>query len=158
MSKPESISRLGRRLWATHRSKCVLLLVAALGCSSSSGLTDVTGKVTYQGQPVEGATVVFISNETTRPATAITGADGTYSLMTLDAHGATPGKYSVVVSKADAPTETGEPPSMEEAAKNAGRPPPPVKQLLPAKYGDAARTPLQCEVKNEALVFNITLE
>jgi hypothetical protein len=36
---------------------------------------------------------------------------------------------------------------MEEAAKRATRPPPAPKALLPAKYGDATRSPLKAEVK-----------
>jgi hypothetical protein len=135
-----------------------VVVLAAAGCSNGNGFVSVSGKVTYKGQPVPRATVVFIGDETTRPATAITGSDGSYSLMTLDSKGAMPGKYSVVVTKTDAPPEQGEPPSMEEAAKLANRPPPAVKQLLPVKYGDATRTPLQCEVKpGSAIVFDIPL-
>ena len=136
-----------------------LVLFTALGCAASSGLTEVTGKVTYNGQPVEGATVVFVGDSTTRPATAITKSDGSYRLMTLDATGAMPGKYTVTVTKTSAPAEPSEPPSMEEAAKNANRPPPPVKQLLPVKYGDATQSPLQFEVtKGGSLVFDITVK
>lgn len=134
------------------------MVVAAAGCANEGGLVPVRGKVTYKGAPVAGATVLFMGDETTRPATAISGADGSYSLTTLDAPGAMPGKYAVVVTKTDLAAATGEPPSMEEAAKMAGRPPPAVKNLLPAKYGDATRTPLQCEVKSGSSVkFDISL-
>src|SRR5262245_54563391 len=122
-------------------------VLAAAGCSSEGSLVSVSGKITYKGQPVPGATVVFMGDETTRPATAVSGPDGSYSLTTLDSRGAMPGQYSVVVSKTDAPPDKGEPPSMEEAAKLANRPPPAVKQLLPAKYGDAATSPLKLEVQ-----------
>jgi hypothetical protein len=122
------------------------ILIAGLGCAGDNGLAPVTGKVTYQGKPVAGATILFMGDETARPATAISGPDGSYSLRTLDAAGAAPGKYTVVVSKIDTPAEAGEPPSMEEAAKQAGRPPPPPKRLLPAKYGEAATSPLKYEV------------
>jgi hypothetical protein len=37
---------------------------------------------------------------------------------------------------------------MEEAAKRIHRPPPPPKSLLPAKYGDAEKSPLKFEVKS----------
>ena len=123
-----------------------VVVLAAAGCSRSSGLAPVTGKVTYKGQPVPGATIVFMGDENTRPATAVSGADGSYSLMTLDAKGAMPGSYSVVVTKTDAPP-AGEPPSMEDAAKLANRPPPAPKELLPAKYADATKSPLKFEVK-----------
>jgi hypothetical protein len=135
-----------------------IMAVLVVGCSDGSGLVPVTGKVTYNGQPVAGATVVFVGDGTTRPATAISGADGSYSVMTLDAPGATPGKYAVVVTKTEGPAGGGEPPSMEEAAKMANRPPPASKPLLPARYGDATRTPLACEVKPAAaIVFDIAV-
>jgi hypothetical protein len=81
-----------------------------------------------------------------RTATAITAADGGYELMTLDAKGAMPGTYAVVVTKTE--LEAGKAMSMEEAAKTANQPLPQPKQLLPAKYGDAAKTPLRFEVKD----------
>ena len=121
--------------------------IALGGCSGSSDLSAVTGKVTYKGQPVSGATILFMGDETTRPATAISSSDGSYSLMTLDKKGAAPGQYSVIVTKTEMPAESGEPPSMEEAAKRATRSPPAPKELLPAKYGDATRSPLKAEVK-----------
>lgn len=132
-------------------------LLAAFGCTGNSGLVPVSGKVTYKNEPVSGATIVFMGDENTRPATAISGPDGSYSLMTLDASGAMPGKYSVVVSKTETP-DMGEPLSMEEAAKPENRIPPGIKQLLPAKYGDAIRTPLKYEVKpGPAATFDIQL-
>src|SRR5437899_612630 len=130
----------------TAFSIAIIVALGAASCSRSSSLAPVTGKVTYKGQPVPGATIVFMGDENTRPATAVSGADGSYSLMTLDAKGAMPGSYSVIVTKIDAPP-AGEPPSMEEAAKLANRPPPAPKALLPAKYGDASKTPLRFEVK-----------
>jgi hypothetical protein len=135
----------------------VTVALVAAGCSGQGGLVPVSGKVTYKGQPVAGATVLFMGDENTRPATAITGPDGHYGLMTLDSNGAMPGVYAVVVSKTDEPP-SGEPPSMEEAAKLANRPPPPPKQLLPAKYADAVKTPLKHEVKKgQSNTFDLTL-
>jgi cell division septation protein DedD len=121
--------------------------VVVSGCSRNSGLVPVSGKVTYQGQPVPGATVLFMGDANSRPATAISGPDGSYSLRTLDSKGALPGQYTAVVSKTELSSDPGEPPSMEEAAKAANRPPPPPKKLLPAKYADAAKSPLKFEVK-----------
>lgn len=121
--------------------------LAATGCSTASGFVPVSGKVTYKGQPVAGATIVFMGGENTRPATAVSQQDGSFSLMTLDAKGVAPGEYTVVVTKTDSPAASAEPPSMEEAAKSANRPPPPPKDLLPAKYGDPTKTPFKFTVK-----------
>lgn len=157
------ITRIGndgrkRRLGKVWSWLLAVVIITAAGCSKGSGLVPVQGKVSYKGTPVAGAMVLFMGDETTRPATAVSGSDGSYSLMTLDSVGAMPGKYAVVVTKSDAPAGAGEPPSMEEAAKMAGRPPPAVKELLPAKYGDAARTPLQCDVTTgKAVTFDIGL-
>lgn len=138
---------------------CFAALVLTLfGCSGNNGLAPVTGKVTYQGQPVSGATILFMGEGAARPATAVSGPDGGYSLQTLDASGAAPGAYTVVISKNEAPPEVAEPPSMEEAAKQAKRPPPAPKRLVPAKYEDAARSPLKFEVKaGQKNVFDIQL-
>jgi hypothetical protein len=124
-------------------------LALVLGCSSSNplGTVPVRGKVTYKGQPVAGATVTFVGEGNAKTATAITADDGHYALATLDYTGAMPGQYAVLVEKIETPPELMRTVSMEEAAKNAGKPLPQPKKLLPAKYGDAAKTPLHFEVK-----------
>ena len=127
-------------------------IALVIGCTKS-GLPDtarVTGKVTYKGQPVDGATVSFIGDGNTRPATAVTGADGSYELRTLDTEGAMAGSYTVLVDKTDMPAELTQEVSMEDAAENANKPLPQPKKLLPAKYGDRAQSPLKFEVKDGA--------
>lgn len=125
-----------------------VLLVAGCGAGGVSGTSPVRGKVTYNGQPVEGATISFYSEaEGVRPAVAVSASDGTYELKTLDTTGAMPGKYVVLVAKTDMPLELTKSVSMDEAAANAGKPLPQPKDLLPAKYGDAAQTPFKVEVK-----------
>lgn len=136
----------------------IALALAVMGCSGSSGLAPVTGKVTYLGQPVAGATILFMGDGAVRPATAVSASDGAYSLRTQDASGAAPGPYTVVVSKNEVPLDAAEPPSMEEAAKQAKRPPPAPKRLVPAKYEDVASSPLKFEVKTgRKNVFDIQL-
>src|SRR6185436_15007727 len=95
-----------------------LALALCLGCGGGSDLphtVPVSGKVTYKGQAVGGATVLFTGEGGVRTATAITASDGSYHLMTLDAKGAMPGKYAVVVTKNELPPELAKPMSMEEA-------------------------------------------
>jgi hypothetical protein len=119
------------------------------GCSGSgvAGTVPVSGKVTYKGQPVGGATVSFIGEAGgSRGAVAVSEADGTYKLRTLETEGALPGKYTVTVTKTESAASTTLP-TMEEMAKSSGKPPPEAKELLPAKYGDPAQTPLKFEVK-----------
>src|SRR5438477_4354898 len=113
-----------------------VLVCLSAGCwqGNSLGTVPVSGKVTYKDQPVEGATVSFIPDGDGRPATAITGPDGAYTLTTLNWQGAVPGQYTVVVRKTDIAPASTQPVSMEEALKLNNKPPPPPKELLPVKY------------------------
>jgi hypothetical protein len=136
-------------------------LTAFVGCSgggSVSGVAPVSGKVTYQGQPVGGATIVFLSEAADgRPAVATSNPDGTYELLTLESKGALPGKYSVTVKKTENSQDLTREVSMEEAAANANAPPPVSKELLPAKYGDPGQTPLKFEVKSGSNKIDLEL-
>jgi hypothetical protein len=132
-----------------HFKLCLVAVLLCLGCGQSNplGTVPVGGKVTYNGQAVDAATVSFIPDGDGRPATAKTGSDGTYNLNTLDWPGAVPGPYTVVVRKSDVALASTQPVTMEEALKLNNRPPPPPKELLPAKYSDATKSPLKVEVK-----------
>ena len=129
---------------------CLAAVISVLGCSGGSGIytVPVTGKVTYKGQPVDGARVSFIGKGSAKTATGVSGPDGTYTLMTLDAKGAMPGSYNVVVDKTDMPAELTKETSMEEAEKQGTKPLAQPKAVLPAKYSDPANTPLKFEVKD----------
>ena len=50
------------------------------------GLTNVTGTVTYQGKPVDGATVAFNPEGGGRAASGRTDASGKFQLTTLNAN------------------------------------------------------------------------
>jgi hypothetical protein len=123
---------------------CCLLAVFAVGCSkgSQTDTVPVTGKVTYNGQPVEGATVTFASTESNTPGAGMTAADGSYKLSVK------PGNYAAMVVKFEAPVVSQEQPDGEVE----------TKQLLPAKYGDHMQSPLKFEVKKgDANVFDLPL-
>ena len=116
-----------------------------VGCNSASvsGTVPVAGKVTYKGAPVEGAIVTFVPEGSGRPATATTAAGGVFSLTTVDAAGAMPGKYKVTVDKVD--YGAGGSSSMEAAATGSaaeGK----AKRAVPAKYAAASSTPFVMEV------------
>jgi Carboxypeptidase regulatory-like domain len=123
----------------------LLGLALLMGCNSGSvsGTVPASGKVTYKGAPVEGAIVTFVPESEGRTATATTSAGGVFSLTTVDASGAMPGKYKVTVDKVE--YGPGSNLSMEAAAKGnsaEGQ----AKRVLPAKYAAAASTPLAIEV------------
>ena len=72
------------------------------GCGNAglSGPTGtVSGKVTYNGEPVPaGCSVTFMHQETSTPASGITSADGSYSLTMRGESEALAGDYKVSVS------------------------------------------------------------
>jgi hypothetical protein len=116
-----------------------------VGCRSRNdwGTVPVSGNVTYKGAPVEGAIVTFVPEGEGRAATATTAAGGMFSLTTVEASGAKPGKYKVLVDKVE--YGAGGSSSMEEAAQgNAAEGE--AKRVLPAKYSEAASTPLEIEI------------
>lgn len=150
-----------------------LLLAAVGGCGDDkvSGLAPVTGTVTYNGQPVEGATVSFIPRGGVMGA-AQTDKDGKFTITTRGQAGAQIGAHNVSVSKKSAATGAAAPafdpskppPSPEEAEKilAAARDPANAKptgpqDLLPAKYANASTSGLEFTVKSGANDFPINL-
>ena len=90
---------------ATHAPTCFTLILCCLllaGCGSGDGLAKVKGRVTLNGEPLEGAIVEF------RPAdpagsssSGETDAKGRYELRyTFAKHGAMPGEYVVAIRTA----------------------------------------------------------
>lgn len=126
-----------------RRANGVALVVIAMFSMLLAGCGDgrpapapVTGVVTYQGQPVEGAHVVFYT-QGTRPAMGTTNAEGRFSLLTWKpGDGALQGEAVVCITK-------------EEAIHRKPDDPYAVatKSLLPEKYRVPANSPLRAEVK-----------
>lgn len=133
---------------------CLLSLVAFTGCGGGGEVADrpataeVTGKVTYKGEPVEGATVTFHSSSPDgRGATGRTDESGNYQLTTFEAgDGAIPGSYQVTVVKTVKEGELSE--EETNAYYERGETPPPVqtKELLPLKYKEAGSSGLAADV------------
>ena len=139
----------------------VLGLLVGCGRGSSGGVVGtvhVTGIVTMDGQPLEGATVTFTSPDF--QASGRTAQDGHYEL-TQDA---TPGDYKVTVRKFSGATfEVGEGMdegqfeamalSAEENAKRSGVPAKDVPtQLIPAQFSDPTQTTLKYTLPQKGTV------
>jgi hypothetical protein len=80
----------------------LLIVVALSGCSGGDKpkLAPVTGLVTLDGQPVEGAAVMFVPTAGGRPAQGLTDAQGHFELMTFKTgDGALLGEHRVSVTK-----------------------------------------------------------
>ena len=110
------------------------------------------GRVLLDDVPVAGATVTLMPLEGGHPATALSGADGTFQLTTYKPDdGALPGKYKIVVTKSEGvppppPAEPGNAASVLEHYSGLKGTRDKKKPPLPAVYGDATRTPLRCTV------------
>lgn len=110
---------------------CFLLLT---GCGDSHPNTiDVTGKVFHNGQPVDGANVVFTSDGPL--ATGVTDAQGKFTLRTFsDGDGAIAGAHRVTITKNVSETSTPD------------NPYPTVKNMLPARYAQPDSSGLTADV------------
>jgi hypothetical protein len=141
-------------------SKRVLVpLVMALTATGCGETNTVKGRVLLDGQPVAGATVLFMPDPDGqgRPASGMTDSDGYFVLMTYrQGDGALPGAYRIVVSKTEGPAA---PPddnhaskqrAMAYLARHTGQKL--DKPVIPAIYSDAAKTTLRCTVPTSGLV------
>ena len=132
-----------------------LLIPALAGCfGTKTNTVAVSGKVTYQGSPVEGAEVALIPADPRSEAKAARGntnAAGEFTVSTyfspqVDAAGARPGDYVVTVKKYEAPAGM----TLEEwqVAQMEGRPNvPPLRHLVPEKYNNAKNSGLSVTVE-----------
>jgi len=132
-------------------------LVIGAGCSGKPPdnrpkRVPFSGKVTLDGKPVEGATVVLAPESGSGPAASgMTNAEGLVAFTTFESgDGAVPGTYAVTVTKTSfpdgAPLTAEDPnydPSTAVVAVVKG-----AKELLPVKYKTAKTSGLTVEVKN----------
>ena len=118
------------------------LLAVSSGCGNANDGPETyptTGTVTYQSQPVSGATVIFFPTDDSQAAQAITNEDGSFEVYTYydmgrqEKPGIAAGEYRVTATKLD-----------RESIKTTLQPP---KDLLPSKYGN---------VKNSGLTATVT--
>lgn len=111
------------------RSIAVVGLFALVaGCGS--GTQPVTGTVTYKSSPLSKGTITFVP-ETGRPSSGEI-ADGKILNVTTNHpnDGLPKGKYKVAIAAMDKPGEMS------------------AKWIIPERYGDAAKSGLQAEIKD----------
>lgn len=105
----------------------------------------VSGTITFEGEPVEGAVVMFKSATKPLTAQALTRADGTYELRTYeDGDGAVSGEHIVSVRK----TEKVANPRVEDDDSDSGATSR-LNDLLPMEYANHATSTLKATVKEE---------
>ncbi|MGQ9762512.1 MAG: carboxypeptidase-like regulatory domain-containing protein [Thermogutta sp.] len=169
-------SLAGRRVMSVFVVlSCLTVIGSFSGCTkkpSRPKTYPVRGTVTFNGAPVEGATVTFIPKEgvTGEPkpqaASGITDSSGRYTIGTFaTGDGAIPGEYLVKVTKyrsaqRQQPAETNPENEMqaffqyEQGAKQQTRP----KSELPAKYENEKTSGLFFQVQPGDNTFDIDLK
>ena len=128
----------------------IVLCVAMSGCGGGSDgppLGRVKGTVTYQGQPLKNATVVFLPNQQgVRLASGVTDNNGRFELMTdVPGDGVVLGKHRVTIT-----ARAAEQPLTQEQQTTmllAGQSLPSGKPLIPEKYFQFETSGLSAEIK-----------
>jgi len=142
---------------ARIRMNCVLTLAAPLllGCGRGPATYDVSGTITYQGQPVADAQVGFVpagGAGEVQGASGQTDAQGRYTLQTYvtpsqTVAGAMAGSFKVTVVKAIAENRIVEYKDLVDQ-----------KDTLPPRYASAKTTPLTATVSPDGQrTFNFEL-
>ena len=123
--------------------RLALLLIALFtvsGCDSSPKRIPVTGAVTVNGKPAEGAMVMFHpADEKATTASAIAEADGSFKVISDGEPGLVQGNYKVTVIWPD-PTKK---PTQAQIMMGTAEPGP---DLLKGKYSSKATTSLSAEI------------
>jgi hypothetical protein len=123
----------------------VLLALVASGCSSGSGLTKVTGTVTYEGVPLTNGSISFVSDSGGENAAGIINEHGEYTLSTHQpGDGVAPGTYRVCISSFE---------TLPEMTPQSG------KRAIPERYFDVRHSGLTATVeKRRTQVINFSLK
>jgi hypothetical protein len=146
----DRMNYLSRTVWAWSTAFGLIVLGSIAGCDQASERTSVSGKVTFDGEPVKSGQIAFepVSGGRLGIAQII---DGVYK-MPAD-QGPTPGQYIVRITalrptgkKVSAGRTTGDQTQVEQ-----------FEQFIPAKYNDLSE--LKTEIGVEAEVqhnFDLT--
>jgi hypothetical protein len=154
----------------------LLATIFAVGCSDDGTLktVNVSGTVTLDGKPVEGAMLTFepVTEGEGYSAFGATDASGRYKLQTSYGKaeaGTTPGKYKVTISKSQAVDDAGNPIAVVQPTvvavvdtssdSSSTLPTTKTKEFMPAKTSRFGTTDLERTVENKREnVFNFDLK
>jgi hypothetical protein len=165
---PQSTGKTARRTLSTRRralwrddtmnarsqslvvSTAVLLTVVTGGCGGETlSLVEVTGTISYQGEPVPNADVMFQPPEAP-PAMGRSDEQGSFSLVTSGRPGAAPGPARVAVTAfevlEEVPAGDADPEGYSEQ-----------RSLIPEKYMNVISSPLAVEVPESGGHFDLEL-
>ena len=147
------------------RTILLLFVFLTAGCQQQHKANPefrlVKGIVTFNGAPVEGATVAFLPTDSSGLAAGgMTDAAGNYTLTAdnslVAGAGTKPGKYKVTVKKIEMPVdqdrldyEAGKITREEFYKRHMTYKPTKPKHLLPEIYADQKTTPLELTVADQ---------
>lgn len=134
----------------------MLVVINSSGCGSDSPKTvPVTGKVSYNGQPVTSGTLMLIpAGEGGYGATGQIQSDGTFQLTSFKPNdGAAPGNYKVTIQVFPDEESGGEELGLPGAEFGAGKKPP-----IPLGYSDPETTKLTALINDAETELDLKLE
>lgn len=148
------------------RMMAVMLGVGCLmicGCGDGSGLGNVSGQVTMDGQPLANVMVTFIPTGGGNASTGVTDASGRYQLVHPSGRGAELGTHTVRVTTVQTASDTlGDVPSDSEeymrsqmGGQDYAQASRSVEELVPARYN--TQSELTEEVTAGTNVIDLTL-
>jgi hypothetical protein len=130
------------------RQAIYLSIVACLlaGCSDGPRLVKAGGSVRYQGKPLPGADVVFISEDGSLPSIGRTDEEGRFELKTNGRPGAPVDEYKVAITAVRQKRQVSEAEAVgmtsEQIAANH-------ESLIPAKYNNRISSGLTATVSKD---------
>ena len=139
-----------RSIFVGIMGTAVLPILASLltGCHRGEVLGRVSGRVTFQGEPITEAVVIFRNEEKGVYMTANLDRDGTYLVEMAQGFGLPLGTYHVYLS----------PPPQEASLGPALQPPKPVDlSKMPERYRNPATSELTLTVKQGQNRFDIDM-
>jgi hypothetical protein len=113
----------------------VALILSGCGGDSRPTTVPVSGKITWNGEPLKSGTVAFVptGDKQTYPASGVIDSSGNYKMTTFKTgDGVIPGDYQVSVIVLE---------GADPATKSEG------KRVLPEKYDKAATSGLTTSIK-----------
>lgn len=139
-----------RSMQRSRLSFTVLIAFAGMvvaGCSHDEVRGKISGRVTFQGQPVSEGIVLFCNNEKGMHMTADLRPDGTYEVTTAKGAGLPTGQYQVCVC----------PPLVNGTTGVGPTPKPKLYPNIPLKYRDFQTSGLTLPVKDGVNPFDIAM-
>lgn len=117
-------------------------MLLAAGCDDDGpSMVPAGGKVLYNGEPLDGANVVFVPEDGGPSSVGQTGADGRFTLSTSAKPGAVIGKHQVAVQAIEGAPSS----STNESGEFEGE----HRWLIPKEYGSHFSSGLSAAVTND---------